>query len=97
MRIWTNTALGIAFLVVMAQDNTLSNVPCKKKLDGRFLGMFKWLTFTAPENYMELPSDMKNYRAEDYDSFRLMTAENAGLALLILVALVVIFEFSALA
>ena len=41
---------------------------------------------------MELPEDMKNYRAEDYDSFRLMTAENAGLALLILVALVCIFE-----
>ena len=41
---------------------------------------------------MELPTDMKNYQAEDYDSLRLLSAENAGLALLILVALVCIFE-----
>ena len=41
---------------------------------------------------MALPTDLKNYKAEDYDSFRLMTAENAGIALLILVALVCIFE-----
>lgn len=41
---------------------------------------------------MELPTDLKNYRAEDYDSFRLMTAENAGIALLVLVALVCILE-----
>ncbi len=46
---------------------------------------------------MELPSDMKDYRASDYDSFALLKPENAGLALLVLVALVCIFEFSALA
>lgn len=41
---------------------------------------------------MELPHDMKNYRAEDYDSFRLMPSECAGWILLGIVALACIFE-----
>lgn len=41
---------------------------------------------------MELPTDMKDYQASDYDSFRLLVPEHAGIALLILVALICIFE-----
>ena len=53
--------------------------------------------FNAQGQQMNLPHDLKSYKASDYDSFALLTPENAGLALLILVALVVIFELSALA
>ena len=41
---------------------------------------------------MNLPHDLKSYKASDYDSFRLLTAENAGLLLLVLVALLVVLE-----
>jgi len=41
---------------------------------------------------MELPHDMKNYRAEDYDSSRLMPSECAGWMLLAAVILACILE-----
>ena len=42
---------------------------------------------------MELPEDMKRFNGQEWDdSFRLLSPENAGIALLILVALVCIFE-----
>ena len=61
-------------------------------LDIGFLGMFKCLMFNARGQKMELPTDMKNYRAEDYDSFQLIPAHSAGWIILALVALAVIFE-----
>ena len=41
---------------------------------------------------MNLPTDMKSYRAKDYDSFQLMPAECAGWALLAAVVLACTLE-----
>ena len=41
---------------------------------------------------MRTPEDLKHYQASDYDSFQLLVPEHAGIALLIIVALVCILE-----
>jgi len=41
---------------------------------------------------MNLPTDMKNYKGSDYDSFQLMPAECAGWLLLAAVVLACILE-----
>ena len=48
--------------------------------------------FNAQGKKMQLPTDMKGYRAADYDSFQLMPAECAGWLLLAAVVLACILE-----
>ena len=48
--------------------------------------------FSKQGKQMQLPADMKNYRAEDYDSFQLMPESCAGWTLLAAVVLACILE-----
>lgn len=61
-------------------------------LDGIFLGMFKSIMFSKQGKQMNLPTDMKSYKASDYDSFQLFSGSAAGWALLAAVVLACILE-----
>ena len=61
-------------------------------LDGIFLGMFKCLMFSKQGKQMNLPTDMKDYKGSDYDSFQLLPSECAGWTLLAAVVFACILE-----
>ena len=48
--------------------------------------------FSKQGKQMQLPTDMKGYRAKDYDSFSLIPPNCAGWTLLIVVVLACILE-----
>lgn len=48
--------------------------------------------FSKQGKQMQLPTDMKNYKGSDYDSFSLIPANCAGWALLVVVVLACILE-----
>jgi hypothetical protein len=54
--------------------------------------MFKSLMFNAQGQQMDLPTDMKDYKGSDYDSFQLLPSECAGWTLLAAVVLACILE-----